>query len=104
MPQHNLKDHTYMMQLYIAICNFFFMGATCFVILWKPELFIYSFQSTFEQSNRLEKCYQTILLTHHSRPAFRQNLIKAFETLNQTKGQYDRASFSTTRFDKIDNW
>jgi len=43
------------------------------------------FQSTYEQSNRLEKSYQTILLTHHSRPAFRQNLIKAFGILNQTK-------------------
>lgn len=63
---------------------------------------IFSFQSTYEQSNRLEKSYQTILLTHHSRPAFRQNLIKAFGILNQTKGMCDNREFGTPWLDLVD--
>ncbi|XP_067937522.1 tubulin polyglutamylase complex subunit 1-like [Watersipora subatra] len=43
------------------------------------------FQSTFEQSKRLDKCYRCIMMTHHSRPVYQQNIASAFDILNQSK-------------------
>ncbi|KAF6038114.1 TPGS1 [Bugula neritina] len=59
------------------------------------------FQSSYEQSNRLEKSYQVIMLSHHSRPAFKQNVATAFDILNQTKLTKQLTGINGMLFDEL---